>query len=160
MEMQRAAIQIPVVTSKLFDDGIGYIKVNSFSENVDTLFSKEMELIQKQGANGLIVDFRGNPGGYLDTAKSIAEQFIDQGTLINTIDRNSMNDPITISNGKSVSYPVVVLVDQYSASASEVVAGALQDYQLATIIGTQYLWQRNGAKHIAIIFRWCIESND
>ncbi len=135
-QLTRQQIQIPIITSKWFTDGIGYIKLSGFSENADAQFKSALEAHKNKGAKGLIIDLRGNPGGFLHITTNIAKNFIEDGILINTSNRNQVNSPIKIENGDSVSFPVVVLVDRDSASASEILAGALQDYELATIIGT------------------------
>lgn len=137
LELTRQRIQIPVVTSKWFTEGVGYINLSGFSNTADKKFAEAMTTMKNNGAKGLIIDMRGNPGGYLHIATNIAEEFMEKGILINTMDRNHINNPIVISNGKSVEVPVVVLVDRDSASASEIIAGALQDHGLATIIGTR-----------------------
>jgi carboxyl-terminal processing protease len=137
IELVRARIQIPVVTSKWFDGGIGYVSLSGFSNGAEKPFTEAITNLENKGMKGLIVDLRGNPGGYLHTATEIAEQFIEKGILIHTKDRNSVDVPIYISNGETVDVPVILLVDENSASASEVVAGALQDYGLVTVLGTQ-----------------------
>jgi carboxyl-terminal processing protease len=85
----------------------------------------------------LVIDLRDNGGGLLDTASNIAKLFIKEGVLIHTNDRNHIDTPIALQGGSSVDFPVFVLMNENSASASEVLAGALQDYNKATIIGTK-----------------------
>jgi carboxyl-terminal processing protease len=135
-EIKRAKIKIPVVVSKSFDNRVGYIQLTTFSSDADELFIKKKKELEDQGIESLIIDLRGNGGGLLDTASNIAAQFIEEGILIKTHNRNDVEQTVEIFNGSQVRYPVIVLVDQDSASASEVLAGALKDYQLATVIGT------------------------
>lgn len=134
----REKIEIPVVTSQTFNDNkVGYIQLTSFSSDADELFIAKKKELEAGGMENLIIDLRGNGGGLLDTAYNIAAQFIKEGALIHTQNRYGVEQTMDILNGSQVDYPVYVLVDSNSASASEVLAGALQDYKLATIIGTK-----------------------
>lgn len=136
-KMDRQRIQIPVVASRFFEGGVGYIQLTSFSHDADEKFAASLAELRSKDIRSLVVDLRGNPGGLLDTAANIASQFIQDGVLIHTKDRNNVDEEYTIKNGQSVPFPVYVLIDQNSASASEVLSGALQDYKLATLIGTK-----------------------
>ncbi|MFS1512478.1 S41 family peptidase [Chengkuizengella sp. SCS-71B] len=137
-ELTRKQIQLPVITSESFDGGVGYIQLTSFTDKAGELFAQELEALQeKESLNGLVVDLRNNPGGYLHAALKIAEQFIEDGVLMYTSDQNGDKEVIKIEDGESLSIPVVVLVNGNSASASEVLSGALQDYEIATILGEQ-----------------------
>jgi carboxyl-terminal processing protease len=137
LTMLRKQIQLPVVSGKKFADGIGYIELSSFSSDADELFAAKLKELQLANIKSLIIDLRNNGGGLLDTAANIAKLFIKDGVLIHTSDRNHIDNPITLKGGASVDFPVYVLVNENSASASEVLSGALQDYKLATIIGSQ-----------------------
>lgn len=136
VRMTRKRIQVPVVTSCWFKEGAGYIRLSSFSVDADEQFAATLDSLNKAGIHSLIVDLRDNPGGLLETAAHIAEQFIDDGLLIHTRDRDQADHPVAI-NGESFPYPVVLLVNGGSASASEVLTGALQDYGLATVVGSK-----------------------
>jgi carboxyl-terminal processing protease len=130
----RKTIVIPtVVSTKLEKSRIGYIKLTSFSADADEQFVSQLKNLGN--LSSLIIDIRDNPGGFLDTASQIAKQFIKSGVLIHTSDRYGKDDPILIQNGSQVNYPVYILVNENSASASEVLAGALQDYKIATVVG-------------------------
>jgi len=133
----RQAIDLPVVTSRLFDGGTGYIALSSFSDQADEQFAARLNLLESKGIQSLIIDLRDNGGGILDTALNIARLFIKEGTLIHTKNRDGKDEPVTFSGGQTVPFTVTVLVNENSASASEVLAGALQDYQAARIVGTQ-----------------------
>jgi carboxyl-terminal processing protease len=137
LTMARKAIHIPALTSRVFDNGTGYIRVSSFSSDADELFAAKLEEMKADGLKSLVVDLRNNPGGLLDTAANMASQFIKNGSLIHTVDRTKKETDYPISGENPLTVPVTVLVNEYSASASEVLAGALQDYNLATIIGTK-----------------------
>jgi carboxyl-terminal processing protease len=133
----RAKIKIPVVDTKSLDDQVGYIQLSSFSSDADELFIEKKKELESQGIRSLIIDLRGNGGGLLDTAYNIGAQFIDEGLLMKTRNRHGVIQDLEILNGSKVDYPVIVLVDQNSASASEVLAGALQDHNIATIVGSK-----------------------
>ncbi|MDB5054771.1 MAG: peptidase [Bacilli bacterium] len=137
LTMVRKKISLPVVQGKRFDDGTGYIRLSSFSSDGDELFAAKLKELKQTNIHSLIIDLRDNGGGLLDTAANIAKLFIKDGVMIHTSDRNHVDDPITLHGGDSVSFPVFVLVNENSASASEVLTGALQDYKLATVIGTK-----------------------
>lgn len=137
LTLLRKRINLPVVTSKQFADGTGYIRLTSFSADADELFAAQLKVLQNNHIHSLIIDLRDNGGGLLDTASNIAKLFIKDGILIHTNDRNHIDSPIKLQGGASVDFPVYVLVNENSASASEVLTGALQDYKIATVIGTQ-----------------------
>jgi len=133
----RQAIDLPAVTSRLFDGGAGYIALSSFSDQADEQFAAQLNLLKSKGIQSLVVDLRDNGGGILDTALNIAKLFIKEGTLIHTKDRDGKDEPVTFSGGQTVPFPVTVLVNENSASASEVLTGALQDYRVAKVVGTK-----------------------
>lgn len=137
LTMERQKVQVPTVMAGRFDPGIGYIKVTGFSSDADEKMSKELTALKEQGIQSLIVDLRDNPGGILDTAQQMARLFVKEGTLMHTKDRDNVDDPVKIVNGTTQPYPVFFLVNENSASASEVLTGALQDYGVITVIGTQ-----------------------
>lgn len=133
----RKEIHLPALSSHLFSNGTGYIRITSFSSDVDELFAEQLDEMTSGGLNALIVDMRNNPGGLLDSAGNIAKRFIKDGSLIYSRDRSGKETPYPVKGDKVVSVPLIVLVNGNSASASEVLAGALQDYGLATLIGNQ-----------------------
>jgi len=137
LTLARKAIHIPALTSRLFDNGTGYIRISSFSSDADELFATQLKDMQSKGLKSLVIDLRNNPGGLLDSAAGMATQFIKKGSLIHTVDRTKKETAYPINGVDPLTLPVTVLVNEYSASASEVLAGALQDYNLATIMGTQ-----------------------
>lgn len=137
LPMKRKSIHIPAIKSGLFDAGIGYIRVSSFSSDADELFSSAVDELKEQGMTSLILDLRDNPGGLLDTAANMAKRFIRNGNLIHTKDRSNRTVPYAIKGERTIDIPVTVLVNEFSASASEVLAGALQDYQIARLVGSK-----------------------
>lgn len=137
LTMARKAIHIPALTSRMFDNGTGYIRISSFSSDADELFAAQLKEMQAKGLKSLVIDVRNNPGGLLDTAASMASQFIKKGSLIHTVDRTKKETAYPVTGENPLMIPVTMLVNEYSASASEVLAGALQDYNLATIMGAK-----------------------
>ncbi len=136
IKVNRRAVTVPSVISRVLSDRTGYIQVTGFTDLTDEDFAAQLEQLKKQDIARLIVDLRNNPGGVLESAQHMAEQFIPKGTLIHTKDRNGKDNPVLLTNGQSVNVPVVVLVNEGSASASEVFAGAVQDYGKAAIVGS------------------------
>lgn len=132
-----AAFDFPAVESAMFSPSIGYIALNSFTEDADDLFAAALDQLKKNGMKSFILDLRDNPGGYLDTAQNIAKLFMDQGVMIYTEDNSGTPVPITISDGTKLNMPVYILTNENTASASEALTGALRDNGLAVTIGTQ-----------------------
>ncbi|MEB3102730.1 S41 family peptidase [Ferviditalea candida] len=137
LTLSRQSITIPVITTHYFQNGVGYIKLSDFSSDADEKIAAQLQAWNQQGMTALVLDLRENPGGLLDTAANIASLFIPQGVLIHTRDRNGIDQSLEISGGSSFNKKLVVLVNNHSASASEVLTGALQDYKIATVVGTR-----------------------
>lgn len=133
--MQRRDIHLPVITSGLIEPGIGYMRVTSFSSDADELFGEETRRLLEAGMQALVLDLRNNPGGLLDSAAGMAARFMEEGVLIHTRDRSGLEVPYPIGSTDPLDVPVIILVNEYSASASEVLAGSLQDYGIATLVG-------------------------
>lgn len=133
--MERRDIHLPPLTSRLLGPGIGYVRVNSFSSDADELFAAETGRLLAEGMEALVLDLRNNPGGLLETAANMAGRFMEDGVLIHTRDRHGREDPYPIGSEDPLDLPVIVLVNEYSASASEVLAGSLQDYGIARLVG-------------------------
>lgn len=130
---------IPLTTAKgtmIDGSNIGYIRIASFSENTGKEFAKELSSLKEQGMAGLIVDLRGNPGGLITTCVEIANQLIPSGEIVSMTDRSGQKT-VYESQLEAFDYPLVVLIDENSASASEILAGAVQDRQCGTIVGAK-----------------------
>jgi carboxyl-terminal processing protease len=131
-------VQKEVITKSLADGAVGYIAVTGFSDNSQTKFHDALQTDLKAGMKKVILDLRGNPGGYVTAARAIASEFIKDGTIFWEEDADGTQVP-TDATGQGIatdpSIKLVVLVDKGSASASEIVAGALQDRKRATIVG-------------------------
>lgn len=131
----RDDIDVETVYAKLMEDGVGLIEIRQFSMNTGERFLEELESLEKQGMKGLIIDVRNNPGGVLPIVVSIAQPFIKKGEPIVMIEEKNGAREQTLSKGSGKSYPVVVLTNKGSASASEVLAGALRERADAVIVG-------------------------
>ena len=136
----RDIIKVRSVVSKLYENNIGYIKIRNFSKNTISGLDKALEELRGKGITKLILDVRNNPGGLLNQAVEVTDRFLNRENLIvYTKGRSDEQNMRFTSHDKvaGVSYPMIVLVNGGSASASEIVAGALQDLGRAVILGTQ-----------------------
>ncbi len=133
----RAKVEIPVIESKMLDDHIFYVKLYEFSDPSKDKMEAALKQGLKDGAKAIIFDLRGNPGGRLDRAIQIASMFIKDGVIVKETGQRNIEHKATGDLIVPEDIPVVVLVDGGSASASEIVAGALQDYKRAILIGEQ-----------------------
>ncbi|MCA6064243.1 S41 family peptidase [Thalassolituus marinus] len=138
--LTRAEIKVASVRTEKMNGDIGYVRITQFQENTGGELAQAIEDWQSQGKlNGVILDLRNNPGGVLDAAVEVVDSFISQGLIVYTKGRNP-NAELSYSATQHTpagSIPTVVLINGGSASASEIVAGALQDHQRAVIVGTQ-----------------------
>ncbi len=138
----RDIIQIRSVRSRMLDSGYGYVRIAQFQEKTDEDLSKALHALQeenKKTLSGLILDLRNDPGGLLDQAVKVADHFVQDGLIVYTEGRekDSKMQFSARKGNKEPNYPIVVLINGGSASASEIVAGALQDHKRAVIMGTQ-----------------------
>ena len=137
VEIVRARIDIPVVESEMREDGIGYVSLYDFSSDASAKLADAIQTLQEQNPKGLILDLRGNPGGFLNEAVLTSGLFLPKDAVI-VSERYRNAEPQVLENPidpVAPDIPMVVLVDGGSASASEIVAGALQDYGRAKLIG-------------------------
>ena len=133
----RDDIKVISVRGEIIDGDIGYIQISSFDEDVAKNFKEKIVELKAQGMKGMILDLRGNPGGYLGEAVNVASQFIPKGDVVTyTIDKYENKQESKSVGGEAEGMPLVILIDGGSASASEVVTGALRDYGAGTIVGT------------------------
>lgn len=133
----RQKITIPYIEMDMLEGDIAYLQLLRFYENGDTDFSNALKELLNQNPKGLIVDLRGNPGGYLHIVVNIVSEFLDDGIVLieEFSDGSTQEYPVNSSRGIATDIPLVVLVDGGSASASEIFAGAVQDYERGTIVG-------------------------
>lgn len=137
----RGSVKIKSVKFTDLEDGYGYYRITSFIENTAKDLEKALEDHIKKDKNlkGIIIDLRRNPGGLLDQAIRVSDMFIKEGTIVSTLGRDPKNKEVVTATkkGKYTDLPVIVLINEYSASASEIVAGALQDNQRAVVMGAK-----------------------
>ncbi|HLB58658.1 MAG TPA: S41 family peptidase [Bdellovibrionota bacterium] len=142
-KIRRAIIKVKSVKYQVLEQGYGYLKLSTFQETTAKEAQKAIKDMisesKEKGFKGLVLDLRNNPGGLLNQAEQIADLFLDEGVIVSTVSRNERNKEIRYAhkNGTFVDFPIVVLVNGASASASEIVAGALQDHGRALILGNQ-----------------------
>lgn len=135
--MSRDTIKIPAVDWKMLDENVAYVEMFVFNKNVDEEFKKAAEEIVKSKASKIILDVRNNPGGLLDSSVNIAGYFLDSGKIV-TIEKfgnGKENQFRTQPNGLLKNYPLIVLINKGSASASEILAGALKDNRGVLLVG-------------------------
>jgi len=140
--LERDIIQVKSVKSKVLDDGYGYVRISQFQEKTDDDLEKALKNLQSEQKplKGLVLDLRNDPGGLLDQAVRVCEHFIDEGKLIVYTEGREKDSKMRFTSrkgGKEPNYPIVVLINSGSASASEIVAGCLQDHKRAVVMGTQ-----------------------
>lgn len=133
----RAVIRVPAVAYAITFDGIGYLPLDNFNESSTRDITAAVRKFQSEGAKGLILDLRGNPGGYLDQSLSISNLFLQQGVQIASVRGRGAEPQVYQAREKPIApeMPIVILINQYSASAAEIVAGALQDHDRALVLG-------------------------
>ncbi len=138
-ELVRDTIRIQSVKSKVLEPGIGYIRLTQFQEQTARDLSKAISSLRESNMHSLVLDLRNNPGGLLTSAVEVTEQFLESGKLIVFIKgRDGKRDEYLASNSSTLKeIPIIVLVNEGSASASEIVSGALQDWGRAMVLGTQ-----------------------
>lgn len=131
----RARIDIPNVTAELIDGDVGYLRLLTFNMKTAADLADEIAALEEQGATSLVLDVRDNPGGMLDAAVQVTSLFIEDGVVVRVEQRGLPEVTERASGGAVTQMPLVLLVNGNSASASEVLAGALQDYERATLVG-------------------------
>lgn len=132
----RNKIEVPTIEYKMLDNKIGYITITEFDAITVEQFNAAVDALEKKGMKGLVVDVRNNPGGLLDAVVKILDRLLPKELLVYTKDKNNVKEEEYAKDNKKVTVPMVVLINGNSASASEIFAGALQDYKVATIVGT------------------------
>jgi len=134
----RAQIVIHSAEGKMLDNNIGYVDINTFGEHTTQELRDTLDTLLKQKPQGIIIDLRNDPGGYLNTAVEVASEFINNGVVLyEQYGDGSRDTHKVLGNGKATNIPIVVLINEGSASASEILAGALQDYGRAKLVGVQ-----------------------
>ncbi len=134
--LTRAKIKSVSVYSKVLNDKIGYIQITSFDSDSNVEFAAALKDLQKQGVKSLIIDERNNPGGLVNVAIDIANQLMPEGTITHFEQKGKIIQTYAADGSGNLDLPIVLLVNEGSASSSEILAGALQDSKTATLIGT------------------------
>lgn len=135
-QITRAKIVIKSVKGKMLKDDIGYIKITMFDEGTASEFNNALTSLNKKGLKGLIIDLRDNGGGLLDQSSDIADLLLGKGIIVYTIDNKGHKDTWK-SDAKKFGKPLVLLVNGGTASASEILSGAVRDFKAGTLIGTK-----------------------
>lgn len=134
--VERKKIESPTVFFEMLEDDIAHIEITSFDHVTTEQFREAMEEARKNDMSSLILDLRNNPGGNLDTVNNIARMLLPEGLIVYTEDKHGKRVEYTCDGSQEIDVPLVVLVNGYSASASEVLSGAIKDYGVGTIVGT------------------------
>lgn len=136
IDVVRRKVESPTVSYKMLDDRIGYLQIVEFDTVTLDQFTEALAVLRGSGMKGLILDLRGNPGGNLTTVCEIARQMLPKGLIVYTEDKTGHRTEYTCDGDKQMTEELVVLVDSGSASASEILAGAVKDYGIGTLVGT------------------------
>ena len=134
--LERRKIDTPTVEYSEKDNGIWYIKISEFDAITTSQFKEAIDAARAAGMKGLIIDLRGNPGGNLDVVVDICREILPQGLIVYTEDKYGNRNEFSCDGKNEIDVPLVVLIDGGSASASEIMAGAIKDYGIGTLIGT------------------------
>lgn len=138
LEVERRKIDVPTVSYEMLDgeNKVGYIAITQFDENTDEQFSQALKDLKSEGMKSVVFDVRDNPGGLYDTVCNMLDELLPEGTIVYTMDKYGRKEEQK-SDAACLDIPMAVLINGDSASASEIFAGAIQDYGVGKIIGTQ-----------------------
>lgn len=134
-EIIREEIVVESVKFEMMEDNLGYLRINQFGNDTVGLMDQAIDFFSNQDVSGLVVDLRNNPGGFFDVAIKVTSKFIDQGVIVYQRDRTGSQDFEAISGADLDQYELVVLINEGSASAAEIMAGALRDQKGAWLVG-------------------------
>lgn len=137
LKIKRRNVEIPTVEHRIIADNIGYLQVTNFSSVTPTRFEQAIREMNGDGIKGLVIDLRSNPGGLLQAAVDMLSLFVENKAVVSMRTRNGKVQTVSTRRGQVIAdkYPVVVLINEESASASEIFAGVLRDYKKATMVG-------------------------
>lgn len=136
VEAVRAIIDVPTLKGEMLDDGIGYIMIAEFGNKTAEEFADAVKELEAQGMTSMIVDLRNNPGGMVDSVTQLLDQILPEGVIVWTEDKYGKKKEYT-SDASCLDYQMAVLINESSASSSEIFAGAIRDYKYGTLIGTK-----------------------
>ena len=139
--LKRSRYELKPVEGRMLEDGLAYIKIRVFSSTADAMLGEQLDQLnaKAKGLRGLILDMRRNPGGLLDQGIRVADRFIAEGLLVKTVGKGGrvIDEARAHARGTLLGFPMIAIVDGATASAAEIVAGALQDHGRAVVLGTQ-----------------------
>ncbi len=136
-DVERAKVDIPTVQYKMLENNIGYIQVAEFAENTPEQFDAAIQDLNGQGMKAMMIDLRDNGGGLLSSCQTMLDEILPEGTVVYTEDKYGNRQDFTSDAEHSMSLPIALLVNGNSASASEIFAGAIRDFNYGTLIGTK-----------------------
>ena len=136
IEVERRKIESPTVEYEMLDNGMAYIQIVEFDLVTTSQFETAYKQAKQEGMKGLIIDLRSNPGGNLSTVCDVARMLLPKGLIVYTEDKYGERVEYSCDGSQQIEVPLVVLTDGYSASASEILAGAVKDYGIGTLVGT------------------------
>lgn len=134
--LERRKIEVPTIEFEMLENKIGYIAIAEFDEVTAQQFRSALNKLEKQGMKGVVIDLRGNGGGRLDTVVDMLDRILPEGMIVSMKDKNGNGEEYKSTNKEQLKVPLSVLINGNSASASEVFAGAVQDYGIGTLVGT------------------------
>lgn len=135
-KITREEIILKTVKSDMLENDIGYIRISMFDEDTGSEFKEALTKLEDESMKGLVLDLRQNPGGFIDQCVQVADELLDEGLIVYTEDKQKKREDYKSKNGK-VDVPYVVLIDEGSASASEIVSGAIKDRKAGLLVGTK-----------------------
>lgn len=135
-DVERDSIEVPTVTSQMLDGDIGYIQITEFTDVTEEQFQTNVDLLNKQGMKAMLVDLRDNPGGLVTSVVGILDKILPEGTVVYTKDKKGNRNDYDSDEEHQMNLPIAVLINGNSASASEIFAGAIRDFEYGTLIGT------------------------
>jgi len=137
VDVTRRKVESPTVSHEMLEDNIAYIQITEFDQVTIDQFTEALAVCKGSGMEGLIIDLRSNPGGSLSAVCEIARKILPKGLIVYTEDKYGEREELTCDGKNEIQVPMVVLINDYSASASEILAGAIQDYGKGVLMGTK-----------------------
>ena len=135
VEVTRRQIDVETVTYRMMDDNIGYIQIDEFDEVTAKQFSAAFDALTEQGMEALVIDIRNNPGGLLNIVVEMLDDILPEGVIVSVKDNKGTAEEYTSDAATRLNIPLTVLINENSASASEIFAGAIKDYGVGTLVG-------------------------
>lgn len=138
IKVRRDVVTLTTVKGQMLDSSTAYLQITVFDEHTGDQFNKEIDKLKKEGMKGLILDLRQNPGGWLTQCIEVTSNFIPKGkSIVSTKDKYGYEEKFSSKGGNLIGMPLVVLIDEGTASASEIFSGVVRDYKIGTLIGTK-----------------------